>query len=90
MDKSKKKTFLRHWRLEGSLDGVEWTTLKEHENDTGLIGNKPYCTHTWAITGKFKAFRYFRIFQTGWHSSGSFGIVLSGIEMYGVLVEISS
>ena len=45
-----KKAFLRYWRLEGSLDGVEWTTLKEHENDTGLIGNKLYCTYTWAGT----------------------------------------
>ena len=65
--------------------------LKNHENDHGLEEPKSYstyCTCTWAIYGELNAFRYFRIFQTGKNSSAKFGIFLSGIELYGVLVEI--
>ncbi|XP_067022585.1 uncharacterized protein [Acropora muricata] len=90
---------LLNWRLEGSHDGQSWETLRTHDNDRGLKGKDPYYTCTWAIGGKNpakivgdtrwkKAFRYFRIFQTGKHSCGGFGIFLSGIELYGVLVEI--
>ncbi|XP_074622553.1 uncharacterized protein LOC141880868 isoform X2 [Acropora palmata] len=81
---------LLNWRLEGSLDGRTWTTLKNHEDDHGLKKDRPYCTCTWAIDGDSNAFRYFRIFQTGKNSSGRFGIFLSGIELYGVLIEKSS
>ena len=82
---------LRNWRLEGSVDGSKWIALKNHKNDHGLGELKScstYCTCTWAIHGELNAFRYFRIFQTGVNSSGRFGIFLSGIELYGVLVEI--
>ncbi|XP_044179727.1 E3 ubiquitin-protein ligase hecd-1-like [Acropora millepora] len=89
---------LLNWQLQGSHDGQSWETLRTHDNDRGLKGKDPYCTCTWAIGGKKpgeiigdrwkKAFRYFRIFQTGKHSSGRFGIFLSGIELYGVLVKI--
>ncbi|XP_074624304.1 uncharacterized protein LOC141882226 isoform X4 [Acropora palmata] len=86
-------SFLCNWRLEGSVDGCKWTMLKNHNNDRGLAETKSpstYCTHTWAIDGNFNAFRYFRIFQTGKNSSGNLGIFLSGIELYGVLVEIDN
>ena len=75
---------LLNWRLEGSLDGRKWTKLKIHEKEYGLL---EHCTCTWAIDGKSNAFRYFRIFQTGKNSSRKFGIFLSGIEMYGLLIE---
>ena len=78
---------LLNWRLEGSVDGREWTVLKNHENDRGLRELKPYCTCTWTIDGNSNAFRYFRIVQTGMNSSKKFGIFLSGIELYGVLIE---
>ena len=81
---------LLNWRLEGSLDGRTWTMLKNHEDDHGLKKDRSYCTCTWAIDGDSNAFRYFRIFQTGKNSSGRFGIFLSGIELYGVLIEKSS
>jgi len=84
---------LRNWQLEGSVDGSKWTVLKNHKNDHGLGELKScgtYCTCTWAIHGELNAFRYFRIFQTGVNSSGRFGIFLSGIELYGVLVEIGN
>ncbi|XP_044179726.1 E3 ubiquitin-protein ligase Ufd4-like [Acropora millepora] len=81
---------LVNWRLEGSLDGRKWTTLKNHEDDHGLKKDRPYGTCTWAIDGDSNAFRYFKIFQTGRNSSGRFGIFLSGIELYGVLIEKNS
>ena len=84
------ESVLLNWRLEGSLDGREWTILKNHEGDHGLNENRPYYTCTWAFDGKSNAFRYFRIFQTGRNSSGKFDIFLSGIELYGVLLEKSS
>ena len=83
----KRLFFLRNWRLEGSLDGHRWTILSKHENDHGLKGNYPYCTCTWRIHEQSHAFRFFRIFQTGRNSSGKYGIFLSGIELYGVLIE---
>ena len=66
-------SFLYNWRLEGSVDGYKWTVLKNHKNDHGLITSKSgdtydkYSTYTWAIDGELKAFRYFRIFQTGFN-----------------------
>ncbi|XP_015773245.1 PREDICTED: uncharacterized protein LOC107351460 [Acropora digitifera] len=83
-------SYLLNWRLEGSLDGQSWETLRRHDNDRGLTGNHPYRRCTWAIDGNVNAFRYFRILQTGKNSSGRFGIFLSGIELYGVLIEIGS
>jgi len=38
--------------------------------------------------GDSNAFHYFRILQTGENSTGNLGIFLSGIELYGVLIEI--
>ena len=86
----KRQSVLLNWRLEGSLHGRRWTTLKNHENDHGLNKDRSYCTCTWALNGNSNAFRYFRIFQTGKNSSDEFGIFLSGIELYGVLIEKGS
>lgn len=83
-------SIIRNWRLEGSLDGRSWKTLKKHDNDRGLKDPYPYYTCTWSVDGELGAFRYFRIFQTGKNSSGRFGIFLSGIELYGVLIERGS
>ena len=88
-----RSSFLSNWQLEGSVDECEWTTLKNHENDRGLADcetDSIYCTCTWAVDEHCNAFRYFRILQTGKNSSGRLGICLSGIELYGVLVEIDS
>ena len=81
-------SFLLNWRLEGSLDGHNWKTLRSHDGDRGLKGKERYQTFTWRIDGKSNASRYFRILQTGKNSTGNFGIFLSGIELYGVLVKI--
>lgn len=83
-------SIIRNWRLEGSLDGRSWKVLKKHENDRGLKEPFPYYTATWSVDGDLGAFRYFRIFQTGKNSSGRFSIFLSGIELYGVLIELGN
>lgn len=88
--REKSTSVLGDWRLEGSLDGKIWTTLKNHTDDHSLKKAGSYCTYTWAIDGNSNVFRYFRIVQTGKNSSGRFGIFLSGIELYGVLFEKSS
>ncbi|KAK2562015.1 E3 ubiquitin-protein ligase hecd-1, partial [Acropora cervicornis] len=72
-------SYLLNWQLQGSHDGQSWETLRTHDNDRGLRGKDSCCTCTWAIGGKKpseivgdrwkKAFRYFRIFQTGKNSS---------------------
>lgn len=78
---------IRNWRLEGSLDGIDWKTLKAHKDDRRLYGLSPYHTATWLIEGKFMAFQYFRILQTGMNSKGNCRLFLSGMELYGVLIE---
>lgn len=83
-------SIMRNWRLEGSLDGRTWKPLKKHENDRGLKDPFPYYTATWMVDGELGAFRYFRIFQTGKNSSGRFNIFLSGIELYGVLIDMDN
>ena len=82
-------SILVNWRLEGSLDGRKWTTLKNRKDNCELK-ERPSCTYTWTIDGNSNAFRYFRIFQTGTNSSETFGVFLSGIELYTVLITKSS
>lgn len=82
-------SFLRNWKLEGSLDGSNWEVLKNHENDTKLCRPLKHFTATWSIDREVGAFRYFRIVQTGENSSNKYGINLSGIELYGALIERS-
>ncbi|XP_022810521.1 centrosomal protein of 83 kDa-like [Stylophora pistillata] len=82
------KSFLRNWQLEGSIDGSDcnWKVLKKHSNDWTLE-KSPSHIATWSIEGEVGAFRFFKIVQTGKNSSKDYGIYLSGIELYGVLIE---
>ena len=78
---------LRHWQLEGSLDGVQWDVLSLHANDSAL--QKKGQPHTWPIRhsphtqGRF--YRLFRIHQTGPNSNNNHYLALSGVELYGWL-----
>jgi len=74
-------SIMRNWRLEGSLDGHTWKTLKRHENDRGLRDPFPYYTATWSVNEELSLCRFFRIFQTGKNSSRRFNIFLSFIEL---------
>jgi len=75
---------LRKWQLQGSTDGRDWTALRTERKQFEYPG----FTATWSVEGKVEAFRYFQILQTGLNSSGKYGIFLSGVEFYGVLLEV--
>ena len=81
---------LTDWQLEGSCDGKNWEELKTICNgkDPQFVAPPPFYTGTWSVGGEIPAFRLFRIFQMGRNSSGRYGIHLSGIELYGVLLNI--
>ena len=77
--------------LEGSNDGEKWDSLETIDmkdpqcmcRDTSI-----HQTRIWSVVGEIAPFRFFRIFQTGTNSSGSNGLYLSGIELYGILLNI--
>ena len=81
---------LTDWQLEGSYNGKNWEKLKTIYNwkDPQFAAPAPFYTGTWSVGGEVPAFRFFRIFQTGRNSSSKYGIYLSGIELYGVLLKI--
>ena len=78
---------LRHWRLEGSVDGERWTLLREHVNDESL--NSKGKAVTWMIDvnvpGCARAYRMFRVTQTGENSNKHHYLACSGWELYGQL-----
>jgi len=72
---------LRFWKFEGSIDSRHWELLREHIDDKKL--NKKGATHNWSLVQTKKAFRFFRITQTGPNSNGNHYLALSGVELYG-------
>ena len=85
---------LRNWQLEGSNDGETWkkfeSVSKMKDPHRECKDNSVFRTGLWSFRGKVKPFRFFRIFQTGFNSSGNYGIYLSGIELYGILLKAES
>ena len=61
-----------------------WDVLRRHTDDASLNG--PYAMRTWPVESS-KAYRAFRVLQTGHNSSNHNYLVLSGIEFYGELYE---
>jgi hypothetical protein len=81
---------LRSWNLQGTNDGVEWTTLRQHVNDQSL-GDTPMSTAAWPVEGCNVAYRYFRVFKTGPNSSrdDTGHLMCAGIELYGQLLQLA-
>ena len=80
-----------NWKLEGSNDGEKWDSLETiHMKDPQCMcrDRSIHQTRIWSVVGEIAPFRFFRIFQTGINSSGSNGLYLSGIELYGILLNI--
>eukprot|EP01047_Picozoa_sp_COSAG01_P011117 COSAG01_NODE_485_length_16397_cov_48.193827_10_plen_594_part_00 len=75
---------LRNWELQASQDGVEWTTLRRHDNDRTMEA-KGYFVAQWAIEGLTTAYRHFRVHQHGRNWPGSEELLCNGIELYGAL-----
>jgi hypothetical protein len=78
-----KQDCLRNWVLKASTDATNWEVLMRHIGDESLNSN--FATHTWEIRNCTKAYRYFRIVQTGHNSSYHNFLSISGIEFYGQL-----
>ena len=74
---------LRDWKLQASNDGKKWSKLISHKKDESLQGKGS--SHTWPIPACKKAYRMFRILQTGKNSNGHWYCALSGFELYGQL-----
>ena len=81
-------SILRHWQLQGSIDEKDWKDIGTHRRKGDFTEPTPYVEDTWSVEGEVGAFRYFQVVQTGKHSSGGFGIYLSGMEFYGVLLKV--
>ncbi|KAK7103616.1 E3 ubiquitin-protein ligase HECTD1-like isoform X2 [Littorina saxatilis] len=84
------KSALRNWHFQMSKDGVTWTTLFSHENDTSL--NEPGSTMTWPLDvdrGEKQGWRHVRLQQMGKNASGqTHYLSLSGFEIYGKVTGV--
>ena len=79
--------WVRNWKLEASVDGVQWRTLSTHTNDNSLEQSG---VHTWSLPPSLhpqtRWCRYFRILQTGVNGWGHHTLDLEGVELYGQLL----
>lgn len=84
------RSALRNWLLQGSKDGVNWTTLITHSDDKSL--SEPGSTATWPILDSAEdsqGYRHIRIQQNGRNASGqTHYLSLSGFEIYGRVVSV--
>ena len=71
---------LRHWNLEGSNDGYNWTVIRQHVDDRSL--RKAGGTHTWSVNSD-RYFSQFRIMMTGENSNNNWYLACSVMELYG-------
>jgi len=71
----------RHWRFEASNDGITWTTLRTHTNDTTLTGSAS--AGMWTLTTDTH-YRLFRFLQTGNGTTSGYN-QFSEIDFYGNL-----
>ena len=79
--------FLQNWCIEGSNDGVNWTTLDEKRFDMSI--SQKGIANTFRISGEAskKYYRYFRLLQNGSSSTDLNILSLSAIEFFGYLIE---
>ncbi|KAL0482796.1 hypothetical protein AKO1_014242 [Acrasis kona] len=74
-----KPDYLRNWDFLGSKDGVKWTLLRRHQEDSMF---------SWEIKNVDEDYSYFRILQTGRTSRGTDYLETRGFfEIYGKLVR---
>ncbi|KRT81883.1 hypothetical protein AMK59_5650 [Oryctes borbonicus] len=84
------RSALRNWSFQMSRDGISWTTLYTHSDDTSL--NEPGSTSTWPIEvsqEEYQGWRHVRIQQNGKNASGqTHYLSLSGFEIYGQVTGV--
>merc|ERR1711998_197859 len=64
------KGALRNWELQGSDEGVHWTTLRRHVHETTL-GRQPWDSADWVVDSDGESFRLLRVQQRGQNSKGT-------------------
>ncbi|EFC43282.1 predicted protein [Naegleria gruberi] len=74
---------LRTWRFQGSIDGLTFTDLKVHNNDSTLTTKSQ--SATFPITDCNEYYKYFRILQDGPNSSSNNYLSFGGFEIYGAV-----
>ncbi|CAG9462062.1 unnamed protein product [Pedinophyceae sp. YPF-701] len=85
--------FLRNWELQGSEDGVAWTTLRLHAGDGTLRERGQRAS--WPVSvpaGECRPLRHFRVCMRAQAQDGSLGpgnmeLHLSHMELYGYLLS---
>lgn len=77
---------LRHWVIEGSVDGKKFTILRNHVDDETLRQKGQVAA--WKIDSSQQRYRLFRIRQTGLNSNKHNYLALSGFEIYGQLFPL--
>jgi hypothetical protein len=78
---------LKSWKVEGSSDGVKWTTLDEQTNNSDLNG--PFRIHGFAMKQSCRC-KLIRLTSTGKDHNGNNYLVISGFELFGTLLNPSN
>jgi hypothetical protein len=77
----------RNWILEGSCDGNTWTKLDLQENNETLQQIKQIATFKVTQWIHHQPMRMIRLRQTGINSSNHHHLCLSGLELFGYVLE---
>ena len=77
---------LRHWQLQGSAGGEDWTTLRAHVDDAALAA-AAHSEASWPVDSRGREFRRFRVLQTGKNSNDNDYLMCAGIELWGLLSD---
>nr|CAD7452850.1 unnamed protein product [Timema tahoe] len=84
------RSALRNWFFQVSKDGLNWTTLYAHLDDSSL--NEPGSTSSWPLeppSDETQGWRHIRLQQTGKNASGqTHYLSLSGFEIYGTVTGV--
>ncbi|KAG7213737.1 hypothetical protein KM043_002970 [Ampulex compressa] len=84
------RSALRNWMFQASKDGVTWTTLYAHVDDSSL--NEPGSTATWTLeppNEEEQGWRHLRLQQIGKNASGqTHYLSVSGFEVYGEVTGV--
>ncbi|XP_076174502.1 ubiquitin fusion-degradation 4-like isoform X3 [Ptiloglossa arizonensis] len=84
------RSALRNWMFQASKDGVTWTTLYAHMDDSSL--NEPGSTATWTLEppiDETQGWRHLRLQQIGKNASGqTHYLSVSGFEVYGEVTGV--
>jgi hypothetical protein len=77
---------LRSWKLEGSIEGLNWVKIDDRLNDTSLSGQG--VISSFSISESFQhEFGQIRLRIAGKNSNGSDHLTVNAIEFFGVLKE---